>query len=315
VLIEPLAAALNAVQSIDIREGDRVAVLGPRKLGMLVVASLAAYRRRTNRDFSIAALARRPDLLLMARSLGADTSMDVSGQQPESQFDVVIDCSGSPAGLETALAAATREVHLKSTNGQPAAGVEQLTEFVVDELALEMFSVKAIEQLRPVTGRIACVVAWTARSEPSSWLSESAAVIRTRSVAELAESLRNQPPNGLPKADAVVVDSLEELVQAIRPSGFGEYSPVCPTGIIFYAGQAPQSVSLLQHVQQKNLRLSSSRCGDFAAAIELLTSDEALRDLGAQMITHRFPADQLANAFEAAAAKACITAVVTHATP
>lgn len=315
VLIEPLAAALNAVQSIEIREGERVAVLGPRKLGMLVVASLAAHRRRTNLDFSIAALARRPDLLQLARSLGADRSMDVSGELPESQFEVVIDCSGSPAGLEAALAAATREVHLKSTNGQPAAGVEQLTEFVVDELAVEMFSVQAVEQLRPAVGRVAGVVAWTARSEPPSWLSESAAVIRTRSVAELAESLRNQPPNGLPKADAVVVDSAEELVQAIRPSGFGEYSPVRPTGIILYVGQAAESVSLLQHLQHKKLRLSSSRCGDFDAAIQLLTSDEALRDLGAQMITHRFPAARLADAFEAAAAKDCVKAVVTHETP
>jgi threonine dehydrogenase-like Zn-dependent dehydrogenase len=221
VLIEPLAAALNAVQSIEIRQGDRVAVLGPRKLGMLVV----------------------------------------------------------------------------------------------DELALEMFSVSAVERLRPAAGRVAAVVAWTARSEPPSWLSESAAVIRTRSVAELAESLRNQPPNGLPKADAVVVDSLEELVQAIRPSGFGEYSPVRSTGIIFYAGQAPEGVSLLQRLQQKKLRLSSSRCGDFDAAIELLTSDEALHDLGAQMITHRFPAARLADAFEAAAAKECVKAVVTHQTP
>ena len=60
VLIEPLAAALHAVQSIEIREGDRVAVLGPRKLGMLVVAALASHRRGTNLNFSIAALARRP---------------------------------------------------------------------------------------------------------------------------------------------------------------------------------------------------------------------------------------------------------------
>ncbi len=312
VLIEPLAAALNAVQSVEIREGDRVAVLGPRKLGMLVVAALSAHRRRAGLGFEIAALARRPDLLQLARSLGADTMMDVSSEQPESQFDVVIDCTGSPAGFETALAAAKREVHLKSTNGQIAADVAHLTEFVVDELALEMFSVRAVEQLRAAAGRVAPVVAWTARPEPPSWLEESAAVIRTRSVAELAESLRNQPPNGLPKADAVVVDSPDELVEAIRPGGFGEYSPVRPTGIIFYAGQAPENVSLLRQLQQKKLRLSSSRCGNFDSAIELLTSDEALRDLGAKMITHRFPAARLATAFEAVAAKDCVKAVVSH---
>lgn len=314
VLIEPLAAALNTVRSIEIREGDRVAVLGPRKLGMLAIGALSAHRRREGIDFEIAALVRRPDLLQLARSLGADRAMDVSSVQPKSQFDVVIDCTGSAAGFETALAAATREVHLKSTNGQIAADVAHLTEFVVDELALEMFSVKAVEQLRPASGRVAAVVAWAARAEPPEWLEESATVIRAGSVAELAESLRNQPPGGLPKADAVAVDSPDELVEAIRPSGFGEYSPVRPTGVIFYAGQAPENVTLLRELQQKKLRLSSSRCGDFDAAIELLAADEALHDLGAKMITHRFPASRLADAFAAAAGKDCVKAVVSHQT-
>lgn len=314
VLIEPLAAALNAVQSIEIREGDRVAVLGPRKLGMLAVAALSAHRRRTGLDFKIAALSRRPDLLQLAHSLGADTALDVNSAELESQFDVVIDCTGSPAGFETALAAAKREVHLKSTNGQIAADVEHLTEFVVDELSLEMFSVNAVEQLRPAAGRVAPVVAWTARVDPPSWLEESAAVIRTHGVAELARSLRNQPPNGLPKADAVVVDSPEELVEAIRPEGFGEYSPVRPTGVIFYAGQVPVNVSLLRQMQEKKLRLSSSRCGSFDATIDLLTSDEVMRDLGSKMISHRFPALRLADAFAAAASKDCVKAVVSHET-
>ena len=171
-----------------------------------------------------------------------------------------------------------------------------------------------MEQLRPAAGRVAPVVAWTARAEPPTWLEESAAVVRTGSVAEVARSLRNQPPNGLPKADAVVVDSPEELVEAIRPEGFGEYSPVRPTGVIFYAGQAPEDVSLLRRLQQKKLRLSSSRCGNFDAAIELLTSDEGLRDLGSKMITHRFPAEQLADAFAAASGKDCVKAVVSHQT-
>jgi hypothetical protein len=143
-------------------------------------------------------------------------------------------------------------------------------------------------------------------------LEESTAVIRARTVAELAESLRHQPPNGLPKADAVVVDSPQALVEAIRPSGFGEYSPVLPAGMIFYAGPAPDDVPLLRQLRQKNLRLSSSRCGDFDAAIDLLASGEALRHLGAKMITHRFPASRLADAFAAAAGKDCVKAVVNH---
>lgn len=314
VLIEPLAAALNAVRSIEIRDGDRIAVLGPRKLGMLVIAGLSAHRRRTGIDFEIAALARRRGLIELALSLGADAAINVSEERLEASFDVVIDCSGAPAGFETALAAATREVHLKSTNGQVAAGLAHLTEFVVDELNLEELSFKGIEQLRSTSGRAAPVVAWAARTEPPSWLGECTAVIGARSVGELADSLRHQPPNGLPKADAVVVDSPQALVEAIRPDGFGEYSPVRPGGMIFYAGHGPETVPLLRQLQQKKLRLSSSRCGDFDAAIDLLASDEALRQLGAKMITHRYPAARLADAFAAAAGKECVKAVVNHET-
>ena len=57
VLVEPFAAALHAVRTVVPREGDRVVVLGPRRLGMLVIAALAAERRRTGRSFEILAAA------------------------------------------------------------------------------------------------------------------------------------------------------------------------------------------------------------------------------------------------------------------
>ncbi|HEB51821.1 MAG TPA: threonine dehydrogenase, partial [bacterium] len=68
VLVEPLAAALQAVTTIAPRPGERIAVLGPRRLGMLVVASLASLRG----GFTIAAIVRDPDLAPLARSCGAD---------------------------------------------------------------------------------------------------------------------------------------------------------------------------------------------------------------------------------------------------
>lgn len=45
VLVEPFAAALHAVATIAPRDGERIAVLGPRRLGMLVVAALAVCVR------------------------------------------------------------------------------------------------------------------------------------------------------------------------------------------------------------------------------------------------------------------------------
>src|SRR5690606_30245208 len=55
VLVEPFAAALHAVATVAPRAGDVVAVLGPRRLGMLVVAALAAWRERERRPFELLA--------------------------------------------------------------------------------------------------------------------------------------------------------------------------------------------------------------------------------------------------------------------
>ncbi len=312
VLVEPLAAALHAARSLDIRARDRVAVLGPRKLGMLVIAALRAERQTSDADFEIVALARRPELLALAEELGADRSVDVSNFCPESSFEVVIDCTGTPAGFDVALASVTRELHLKSTSGQPAGGIEHLTEFVVDELALELFTEDRLLAVSLSDQRDSLVVGWVADGEPPTWLESATDVIRAETPAKLLQILQKEPLPGLPRVDAVVVDSRQRLVEAIRPPGTGECSPVRPTGTIFYKGPAPENIYLLAHLRQKNLRLSSSRCGDFDAAIELLASDPQLNTLGAQMITHRFEADDLPAAFDAASTRDCVKAIVNH---
>lgn len=312
VLVEPLAAALHAANSLDIRARDRVAVLGPRKLGMLVIAALRAERQRSDVDFEIVALARRPKLMALAEQLGADRSVDVNNSCPESSFEVVIDCTGTPAGFDVALAAVTRELHLKSTSGQLAGGIEHLTEFVVDELALETFTEDLLLAVSLSDQRDSLVVGWVADGEPPTWLESATDVVRAETPAKLLHILQKNPLPGLPRVDAVVVDSPQRLVEAIRPAGVGELSPVRPTGTIFYEGPAPEHVNLLAHLREKNLRLSSSRCGDFDAAIELLASDPQLQTLGAQMITHRFEAGDLPAAFDVASTRACVKAIVNH---
>src|SRR5262249_4937359 len=67
VFVEPFAAALHAVRIVTRRPRRRIAVLGPRRLGMLVVAAAAAWRRRTGGSYEIVALARRPHLRDLAR--------------------------------------------------------------------------------------------------------------------------------------------------------------------------------------------------------------------------------------------------------
>jgi threonine dehydrogenase-like Zn-dependent dehydrogenase len=122
-LVEPFAAALHAVRVVTRVPRRRIAVLGPRRLGMLVVAALAAWRRRTNATYEIVALARRAELRALARALGADDAVDAT-TAPPAVAEVVIETTGHPDGLLDALALASTEVHLKTTCGTPAGGLE-----------------------------------------------------------------------------------------------------------------------------------------------------------------------------------------------
>ena len=69
---------------------------------------------------------------------------------------------------------------------------------------------------------------------------------------------------------------------------------------------------LLEAVVGRGLRLTSSRCGDFRAALDLLSSDNELCRIGERLVTHHFNANELQKAFEVAGSRACIKAVVSH---
>jgi threonine dehydrogenase-like Zn-dependent dehydrogenase len=314
VLIEPLAAALHAVETIQPGDGQRIAVLGPRKLGMLVIAALAAWRRRNGLRFEIAAMARRADLLAIAREMGADDAISVTADQPDPAVsDVVIDCTGSPAGLELAIRIARREVHLKSTHGQPAAGLRHLTELVVDELSIERHDIRVMP---PALDRPRPLIAWLASGQPPSDLGVHADVRFGHSPAALLRSLEATPPlNHMPRVDAAVVDTIGCAERSIRPFDDRQDSLVRPRGAILVTSPAQAEIEaspLLGAVWERNLRLTTSRCGDFAAAIALLQSDDALRAVAPRLITHRFTAAEVPQAFQAAAGPDAIKAIVEH---
>ena len=311
VLIEPFAAALNAVDTVAPREGDRVAVLGPRRLGMLVVVALAARRRETGREFDIVALSRHDELLRLAEELGATHSARVDGDgaplAPES-FDVVIDTTGNPDALATAVRLAAREVHVKSTHGQPSCGLTELTALVVDELALERLPDT------PTAER----VAWLARAElgapPPALGNVETAPTAAIALERFAGPNASIPAGALPRADAAVVANAEQVDRAIRPLADDETSLVRPCGRIWIHPRADTGGSpLLEAIVRRDLRLSSSRCGDFETALALLAGDAELRDLGDRFVTHRLSASSIADAFRAARSEACIKAVLAHA--
>jgi hypothetical protein len=96
--------------------------------------------------------------------------------------------------------------------------------------------------------------------------------------------------------------------------GFVRYTRLVSMGgtVLFHPSSALEGSPLAQAVVDRGLRLSSSRCGDFHTALDLLAHDAELCQRLEQFVTHRFGARELAHAFEVARSPECIKAVVEH---
>ena len=126
VFTEPLAAACEVLEAGVITPDSRVIVIGAGKLGLLV----AQVVRLTGADLTVVARRERPRALLAAWGIPA---ADVADLEP-GMADVVIDCTGSAAGLASALDLVRPRgaIILKSTYaGLPEA---DLTRIAVEEL-------------------------------------------------------------------------------------------------------------------------------------------------------------------------------------
>ncbi len=319
VLIEPFAAAVNAATRIKPRAGETVAVLGPRRLGLLVVAALAGWRRASGIDFEILALSRHDSLLAMAEELGADRGMRVvqeGNELPSGLADVIVDTTGSPSGLELALRLARREVHLKSTHGQEALGLSRLTELVVDELSLEGFNERCARQFIGAwkeEGRGLLKIAWMSHADPPEWLCEQADV-HCETDALTARKYYEQcaAPGQLPRADVAVVDRLSQIDEALRPASEDQLALVRPRGEFWLRPPVTAEGTMVEALSVRGLRLSSSRCGDFSQALKLLSTDPVLAGIGKVLITSRFPATQIQEAFVQARSPQSIKVLVQH---
>jgi threonine dehydrogenase-like Zn-dependent dehydrogenase len=128
VFTEPLAAALEIQEQVRVTSGDRVAVIGPGKLGHLVAQSLFA----TGCDLVVAGRRKEPLALLSARGIRTTAVEDLERRRA----DVVIECTGNPDGLEIARRAVRPRgtIVLKST--YHGAACVDLAPFVVDEITL-----------------------------------------------------------------------------------------------------------------------------------------------------------------------------------
>jgi threonine dehydrogenase-like Zn-dependent dehydrogenase len=92
VFTEPLAAALEITQQIQIRPMDQVIVLGDGKLGLLCAQVLALT------GCHLLALGRHPQKLALLAARGIRTALVT--EAPDMRADVVVECTGSAEGFE-----------------------------------------------------------------------------------------------------------------------------------------------------------------------------------------------------------------------
>lgn len=129
VFVEPLAAACQILEQVHIKTTDRVFVLGDGKLGLLCAQVLATT------GCHLTAVGKHANKLAILRQRGIHTQL--LGEWDGGRVaDVVVECTGSPAGFETArrMLRPRGTLVLKSTyHGLPQVN---LTMIVVDEISI-----------------------------------------------------------------------------------------------------------------------------------------------------------------------------------
>lgn len=132
VFVEPLAACFEMLEQVQIQPTTSVLVLGDGKLGLLAAQVLALTGAQ------ITVQGRHEAKLAIASSLGAKTITAKHGphDQAERAYDLVVECTGSPDGLERAghLVRPRGTIILKSTVANKA--TLDLAPFVVDEITV-----------------------------------------------------------------------------------------------------------------------------------------------------------------------------------
>ena len=130
VFTEPLAAALQIQQQIQIGSPDRVLVVGAGRLGQLIAQTLASV----GCELTVAARYQSQQALLTGSNIAWINENDI----PERAFDIVIEASGSSGGFALARRAVRSRgtIVLKSTYSGRADLPVNFSSLVVDEITL-----------------------------------------------------------------------------------------------------------------------------------------------------------------------------------
>jgi threonine dehydrogenase-like Zn-dependent dehydrogenase len=133
VFTEPLAAACGIMERVDIKNTDRVAVIGDGKLGLLCAQVIALT------GATVLLIGKHPEKLRIAERRGIETATVKAGLAREGEFDVVVEASGSPSGFVGALELLRpRGVLVLKSTFQGASNLEEINRprLVVDEITI-----------------------------------------------------------------------------------------------------------------------------------------------------------------------------------
>lgn len=97
VFVEPVAAACEILDQVKIPKGERVAVLGDGKLGLLIAQVLQAHGAQ------VVLFGRHKEKMKLVEPAGVAAEL-VRAKMPQREFRFTVDSTGSSAGLATAIA-------------------------------------------------------------------------------------------------------------------------------------------------------------------------------------------------------------------
>ncbi len=129
VFTEPLAAAFRILEQVELGRGERVLVVGDGKLGLLIAQVMHQH------GAAVTLMGHHPGKLALVAASGIETVLEekASGLVPA---DVVVECSGTPAGFQRARALVTPQGRLILKSTFASALEMDLSAVVVDELTL-----------------------------------------------------------------------------------------------------------------------------------------------------------------------------------
>jgi 2-desacetyl-2-hydroxyethyl bacteriochlorophyllide A dehydrogenase len=128
VFVEPLAAAIEILHQIHVRPDDRVLLVGAGRLGQLVAQVLALTGARLH------VVARHPQQIALLRARGISTIAENDVELR--RYDVVVEATGSPSGLDLARSALRPRGTLVLKSTYRGAVSIDLAPFVVDEITI-----------------------------------------------------------------------------------------------------------------------------------------------------------------------------------